>query len=55
MTISGAPKLLGTTAPRENFGNLLHKIDESNIAVIGAYQFSTPSTHAGYGVQVLSI
>ena len=55
MTVSGAPKALGTTAPKENFGNLLHKIDESNIAVIGCYQFSTPSTHTGYGVQVLSI
>lgn len=55
MTISGAPKLLGTTAPKENFGNLLHKIDESNIAVIGCYQFATPSTHTGYGVQVISI
>lgn len=55
MTVSGAPKLLGTTAPKENFGNLLHKIDESNIAVIGCYQYDTPSTHTGYGVQVLSI
>lgn len=55
MTVSGAPKSLGTTAFRENFGNYLHQIDASNIAVIGGYQFATPSSHAGYGVQVLSI
>ena len=55
MTVSGNPKALGTTSFRENFGNYLHKIDESNIAVIGGYRFATPSTHDGYGVQVISI
>lgn len=55
MAVSGVPKALATTAFRENFGNYLHKIDESNIAVIGGYLFSSPSSHNGYGVQVLSI
>lgn len=55
MTVSGAPKLLGTNCPKENYGNMLHKIDESNIAVIGCYQYSSPSVHFGYGVQVISI
>lgn len=55
MSSSGTPKALGTTAHRENFGNLLHKIDENNIAVIGCYQVATPSTHTALGVQILSI
>lgn len=55
LTVSGNPLSLGTISQRENYGPYLHKIDASNIAVIGGYQYSTPSTHYGYGIQIISI
>ncbi|MNF15552.1 hypothetical protein D3C80_2182060 [compost metagenome] len=55
MTVSGVPKALGKSTYRENYGNYLHKIDENNIAIIGMFQVATPSTHPGFGVQIMSI
>lgn len=55
LTVSGVPKSLGQSTYRENFGNYLHKIDENNIAILGVFQATSPSTHPAFGVQIMSI